>query len=187
MERTVEISTLGSCAVDGVTVPSRRAVELTALLVLSGGRAQRDWMMVNLFEGDPAPSSLPTLALRARKIGLPVRYDRLRGSYWLEEGVSCDVAEVLGLLRSGGTEEALDRYPGPFLPASHSPFAVEVRATVENALVKAVLKRADLDLMTRADRVVKHPVLSEELVRRGADTATVSLSRSWLNALEAVG
>ncbi|MEU1898073.1 hypothetical protein ABZ512_06815 [Nocardiopsis dassonvillei] len=187
MDGTVEISTLGRCAVNGVTVQSRRAVELVALLVLSAGQAQRDWLMVNLFEGDPAPSSLPTLALRARKIGLPVRYDRLRGFYWLEESVRCDVNDVLTLLREGRTEEALDRYTGPFLPASHSPFAMEVRAAVENSVVRAVLDRADVDLMTRADRVVKHPELSEEIVRRGADTAAVSLSRSWLTALEAVG
>ena len=37
LERTVEISTLGRCSVNGVDVPSRRAVELAALLVLSGG------------------------------------------------------------------------------------------------------------------------------------------------------
>ncbi|MGW5875103.1 hypothetical protein ACWFMI_00925 [Nocardiopsis terrae] len=187
MEESVEISTLGRCAVDGVAVPSRRAVELTALLVLSGGRAQRDWLMANLFEGDPAPSSLPTLALRARKVGLPVRYDRDQGFYWLEEEVACDVARVLGLLREGMVDEALDRYTGPFLPMSHSPFAMEVRATVENTVVRAVLDRADLELMVRADRLVKHPELSEELVRRNADTTIVSLSRSWLHSLEAVG
>ena len=187
LERTVEISTLGRCAVDGVTVSSRRAVELTALLVLSESHAQRDWLMANLFEGDPAPSSLPTLALRARKAGLPVRYERNQGSYWLTGTVSCDAASVLGLLRERRIEEALDRYTGPFLPMSHSPFAMEVRATVENALVTAVLGRADLDLMVRADRMVKHPKLSEELVRRGADRTVVSLSRSWLYSLDAVG
>ena len=187
MERTVEISTLGRCAVDGVDVQSRRAVELAALLALSGGRAQRDWLMMNLFEGDPAPSSLPTLALRARKVGLPVRYDRFRGFYWLEDGARCDVVDVLDLLKEKRTEEAMDRYTGPFLPSSHSPFATETRASVENAIVQAVLERSDIDLMARADRVVKHPELSEELVRRGADAATVSLSRSWLSALGAAG
>ncbi|WP_017569533.1 hypothetical protein [Nocardiopsis halotolerans] len=185
MERTVEISTLGRCAVNGVNVQSRRAVELAALLALSGGRAQRDWLMTNLFESDPSPSSLPTLALRARKVGLPVRYDRFRGFYWLEDGARCDVVDILALLQEKRIEEALDRYTGPFLPGSHSPFAVEARASVENAIVRAVLEQADVDLMARADRVVKHPELSEELVRRGADTATVSLSRSWLAALAA--
>lgn len=187
MERTVEISTLGRCSVNGADVPSRRAVELVALLALSGGRAQRDWLMVNLFEGDPAPSSLPTLALRARKVGLPVQYNRDQGFYWLEGEVNCDIADILGLLRERRVEEALDRYTGPFLPASHSPFAMEVRATVENTIVKAVLELSDLELMVRADRLVKHPELSEELVRRDAGPTAASLSRSWLNALEAVG
>lgn len=187
MERTVEISTLGRCSVNGVDVPSRRAVELAALLVLSGGRAQRDWLMMNLFEGDPAPSSLPTLALRARKAGLPVQYNRTQGFYWLEGEVSCDIAVILELLEESRVEEALDRCTGPFLPASHSPFAMEMRTTVEQAMVKAVLELSDLELMVRADRLVKHPELSAELVSRDAWTTTTSLSRSWLNALETVG
>ncbi|CAL9503550.1 hypothetical protein SUDANB121_03504 [Nocardiopsis dassonvillei] len=183
MTRTVEVSTLGRCAVDGAAVANRRAVELAALVALSHGSVHRDRVLVELFEADPAPSSLPTLAMRARRAGIPVRYDRRRACYTLDGGVRFDVVELLGLVRAGELERALDLYTGPFLPTSQSPFAADTRADVEGAVVRAVLARGDVALMTRADRVVKHPELSEELVRRGADPATVSLSRSWLSGL----
>ena len=183
MTGMVEVSTLGRCAVDGTAVANRRAVELAALVALSNGRVHRDRVLVELFEADPAPSSLPTLAMRARRAGIPLGYDRNRACYVLDGAVRFDVVELLRLARAGKPEQALDLYAGPFLPISQSPFAMDTRASVEGALVRAVLDRGDVALMTRADRLVKHPELSEELVRRGTDPATVSLSRSWLSGL----
>ncbi|MDE3723095.1 hypothetical protein PWG71_17020 [Nocardiopsis sp. N85] len=183
MATTVDVATLGRCTVDGASVVNRRAVELAALIALSNGCVHRDRVVVELFEAEPAPSSLPTLAMRARKAGVPVRYDKRRACYTLGEGVRFDVLDLLRLVREGRLDEALDRYTGPFLPTSHSPFAADTRADVEGAVVRAVLLRGDVGLMTRADRMIKHPELSEELIRRGADPATVSLSRSWLSAL----
>ncbi|WP_017581505.1 hypothetical protein [Nocardiopsis valliformis] len=187
MAERIEVATLGRCTVGGAAVASRRAIELAALLALQGGRAQRDWVTVSLFETAPAPSSLPTLAMRARKAGIPVEYERLRGCYRLEKGASFDVVRVLKLLDEGRVSRALDLYTGPFLPKSGSPFAVRTRANLEDRIVRSVVESGDVSLMTRADRLVKHPELSEELVRRGADTATVSLSRTWLSVLKAVG
>jgi hypothetical protein len=35
-----------------------------------------------------------------------------------------------------------------------------------------------------ADRIVRHPELNQELVRRGGDQVSASLGRSWLMGLE---
>src|SRR5690606_22962682 len=179
------VETLGGCRVDGVPVRHGRALELVAVLALAKGSAPRDWLLSTLFEGDPAPSSLPTLALRARKLGIDVRYDRDRCCYLLAGEVRCDVVEVLELVEEGRLAEAVARYRGPFLPKSYSPFAVQMRASLEERLVRAALLSDDVALMASVDRVVKHPELSQELVRRGGDAVVVSLSRSWLAGLEA--
>lgn len=179
-----EVQTLGGCRVDGVPVRHGRALELVAVLVLSRGTAPRDWLLSTLFEGDPASSSLPTLALRARKLGLDVRYDRDRGLYHLAGRIRCDVAELLSLLDEGRLDEALALYRGPFLTKSYSPFATQTRDHVEQRIVRAAIDSGDVELMEAADRVVKHPELSQELVRRGGDQVSASLSRSWLVGLE---
>lgn len=184
-DRTVQ--TLGGCRVDGVPVKYGRALELVALLSLSKGAAPRDWVLATLFEEDPALSSLPTLALRARKMGLDVRYDRERAFYHLEGDVHCDVTDVLRLLDEGRVEEALTLYHGPFLGKSYSPFASQTRDHVEQRIVRCVIDSGDLRLIEEADRVIKHPELSEELVRLGGDNVSASLSRSWLSGLRAVG
>lgn len=187
MNQSRTVQTLGSCMVDGVPVRHRRALELVALLSLSNGAAPRDWLLSTLFEGDPALSSLPTLALRARKAGVDVRYDRDRGFYWLEESVRCDVVHVLELLDTGRVADALALYQGPFLSKSHSPFAVQTRDQVEQRIVRAALDSGDLELIEAADRVVKHPELSEELARNGGNKVSASLSRSWLSGLGLAG
>ena len=64
---------------------------------------------------------------------------------------------------------------------------MEMRTTVEQAMVKAVLELSDLELMVRADRLVKHPELSAELVSRDAWTTTTSLEAFLAHALETVG
>ncbi|USY19927.1 hypothetical protein NE857_32680 [Nocardiopsis exhalans] len=179
-----EVQTLGGCRVDGVPVRYGRALELVAVLVLSHGTAPRDWLLSTLFEGDPAPSSLPTLALRARKLGLDVRYDRDRRFYHLEGRVRCDVAELLSRLEEGRLKEALELYRGPFLTKSHSPFAAQTRDHVDQRIVRAAIDSGDVALMEAADRIVKHPELSQELVRRGGDQISASLGRSWLMGLE---
>ncbi|WP_116246389.1 hypothetical protein [Nocardiopsis sp. FIRDI 009] len=180
------VQTLGCCRVDGAPVKHGRALELVAVLALSNGSAPRDWLLTSLFEGDPAPSSLPTLALRARKMGIDVRYDRDRAVYHLEGTVRCDVAEVLGLLEEGRLAEALTLYGGPFLSRSYSPFAVQTRDHVEQRIVRVAIDSGDIQLIEAADRLVKHPELGEELVRRGGDKVSAALSRSWLSGLEAV-
>ncbi|GHC96575.1 hypothetical protein GCM10007079_49390 [Nocardiopsis terrae] len=178
------VRTLGQCAVNGTPVRSRRAVELVTVLALAGGSAPRDWLLANLFEGDPAPSSLPTLALRARKLGLDVRYHGDRFTYQLESWVECDVVELLARIDEGRIADALALYRGPFLPRSQSPFAVEIRASVESRTVSAAVRTGDPAVMAAADRVIKHPALSAALLRESGDTAAVSLSRSWLARLE---
>lgn len=187
MNHKRKVQTLGGCRVDGVPVKHGRALELVALLSLSKGSAPRDWVLSTLFEGDPALSSLPTLALRARKMGLDVRYDRDRSFYHLEGDVCCDVTDVLRLLDEGEVGEAIALYHGPFLGKSYSPFASHTRDHVEQRIVRSVIDSGDLRLIEEADRVIKHPELCEELVRRGGDKVSASLSRSWLAGLQAVG
>ncbi|MBB6118413.1 hypothetical protein [Nocardiopsis algeriensis] len=57
---------------------------------------------------------------------------------------------------------------------------------MEQRIARTAIDSDDLALIEAADRVVKHPELSEELVRRGKDRISASLSRSWLAGLEAV-
>ena len=173
----------GDAADAGWTGPVRHGRALgVAVLALAKGSAPRDWLLSTLFEGDPAPSSLPTLALRARKLGIDVRYDRDRCCYLLAGEVRCDVVEVLELVEEGRLAEAVARYRGPFLPKSYSPFAVQMRASLEERLVRAALLSDDVALMASVDRSTR---AQPELVRRGGDAVVVSLSRSWLAGLEA--
>lgn len=187
MTEVTKIRTLGGCQVDGNAVRYSRPVELVAALALSGGRVQRDWLLSTLFERDPSPSSLPTIALRARKLGVDVRYDRDTRCFELVGDVDCDVVVLTRRLKQGRLMEALDMYRGPFLSKSHSPFAMDMRASLESQLVSAVIRSGDVEAMSIADRSIKHPELSEFLVRRSADPVRVSLNRSWLAGLEPVG
>jgi hypothetical protein len=179
----VVVRTLGSCSVDGRPVGHARALELVVALATVRGNAPRDWLQSMLFEGYPAPSSLPTLALRARKLGLNVEYDTDQGMYHLRSRVRCDVVEVLDLLRLDRLEDALAAYRGPFLHRSRGPFALYMREHVEQRIVRAVLDRGDVRLMEQADRLIKHPELGEALTRQGGDGMSAHLSRSWLATL----
>ncbi|MDE3723093.1 BTAD domain-containing putative transcriptional regulator [Nocardiopsis sp. N85] len=162
------LETLGGCRVDGRPVRHRRAAELAAALVLSDGAAPRDWLSAVLFEEDPSPSSLPTLAMRARRIGLDVRYERESGAYRIGEEIRCDVVEFLFLLSHGYVAQALELYKGPFLARSDSPFAVQTRAHLEQRVVEAVMDSGDTRLLTAAGRVVRHPAVQRELSRHVA-------------------
>lgn len=164
------LETLGECRVDGRPVRHRRAAELAAVLLLSDGAAPRDWLATVLFEGDPSPSSLPTLAMRARRIGLDVRYEREIGAYRIGEGVRCDVVEFLFLLSHGYVAQAMEFYKGPFMVRSQSPFAVQTRAHLEQRIVEAVVDSGDGRLMADALMVVRDPKLRRTLLR-DADTA----------------
>src|SRR5690606_33321179 len=108
------VDVLGGCRIDGVPVSSARAVELVVALAVSGGSAPRDWLLSVLFDADPAPSSLPTLALRARTLGLTVEYRPDRHSYALMTPVECDLAEFFKEMKSGDPRRALSLYHGPF-------------------------------------------------------------------------
>lgn len=183
MGRVMRVQTLGGIRVDGAPARSGRALELVAILALSGGVAPRDWLLENLFETPPSPSSLPTLAMRARRLGLDVAYDMDRCRYRLAGRVSCDVVEVLDLLREGCISDVLKVYHGPFIPRSHSPFAMGIRGELEKRMSDAAIRSSDSRVMIAVDRVVKHPELSMALLRSDSDPSTVSLSRSWLGTL----
>ncbi|WP_017581507.1 hypothetical protein [Nocardiopsis valliformis] len=171
------VQTLGECRVNGQPVRHRRAVELSAALVLSDGAAPRDWLLSVLFEGEASPSSLPTLAMRARKLGLEVQYEREIGAYRIDEDVRCDVAEFLFLLSQGYLAQALEMYKGPFMARSTSPFAVQTRAQLERHIVRSVVECDDIRLVEAADRVVTSPELTRELARRGAQRVAAPMTR----------
>src|SRR5690606_28961736 len=145
------VDVLGGCRIDGVPVSSARAVELVVALAVSGGSAPRDWLLSVLFDADPAPSSLPTLALRARTLGLTVEYRPDRHSYALMTPVECDLAEFFKEMKSGDPRRALSLYHGPFMPRSHSPFASGMRSSIE-ALFSTAAENGDTAFLTEADR-----------------------------------
>ncbi|MFW5415268.1 hypothetical protein J0910_01175 [Nocardiopsis sp. CNT-189] len=177
------VDTLGGCRVDGLPVSSARAVELAVALAVSGGAAPRDWLLSVLFDTDPAPSSLPTLAMRARALDLAVGYLPDRHSYALLAPIECDLVEFFREMKSGDPRRALSLYRGPFMPRSHSPFASGMRSTIES-LVGTAAQNGDTAFLAEADRLIKHPDLSRRIVSAGADPLAVSLSRTWLRTLE---
>ncbi|MFC4565263.1 hypothetical protein ACFO4E_25700 [Nocardiopsis mangrovi] len=175
--------TLGDCRVDGCRVSNARAVELVVAVALAGGSAPRDWLISQLFEKDPAPSSLPTLAMRARNLGLGITYSADRHAYSLQSPVECDIIDLFDHVKTGDLAKALDLYRGPFMPRSHSPFATELRASAESLVADAVATNGDPVLLRTADRLIKHPAISRLIVSLGTDPIATALSRSWLLGL----
>lgn len=177
------LETLGKARVGGSPTTSKRALELVTVICLSGGSAPRDWLTENLYEVPPAPSSLPTLALRARKLGIKVEYESDLSRYFLKTQVECDVTLLLSYLQKQRVADALSLYKGPFLTSSQSPFATQIRIFLENKIVRSTIATENPSLMIQADKVIKHPELSEALIRFLPDSVEASLSRSWLSTI----
>ncbi|UQA94460.1 hypothetical protein [Streptomyces halobius] len=177
-----KINVLGRFAVDGKPVASSKTMEFVTALASAGGSMSRDGLHHRIYERDVSASTLPTLAYRARKLGIDVRYETLGRRYVLTQSVSVDALMVLGLLKAGKPAEALILYQGPCLPECDSPFAVSLRQKLESQLVRSVLDSGDQDLIRAASRLIDHWELAEPAAA-GDDPLSAVLSHSYLRSM----
>ena len=171
---------LGRTTVDGRPVKNVKPLELVAVLAVAGGTMSRDGVLNRLYECEASASTVPTLAYRARKLGLAIEYDAYGRRYRLARPVSLDALDVLRLARAGRPQEALCLYAGECLPTSTSPFALALRLELESALVRAILAVDDDDLVSMGCQLLDNQELAQAAMsRRGEPIATV-LSHSFL-------
>jgi hypothetical protein len=175
------IEILGTCSVDGIPVRTVRAIEFVTALAIAGGRMRREALRDRVYERDVADSTLPTLAYRARRLGLDVRYERDRRQFRLVATPEIDALVVLDLIGAGRIDEALGRYGGPCLPTSCSPLAEALRFSIESRLAAGVARTGDHALIERAARRIDCWSLAEHAMR-GPDGAAAVLGRSYLQS-----
>lgn len=178
-----EVRLLGRPSVNGEAVRSTKPLELVAAIVLAGGRYSRDGLVSGIYGGEASDSALPTLAYRARLLGIPVEYDTFTGCYSVASAVSLDVIDVLRLASAGRVSDALCLYGGPFLPRSGSPFAATLRAEVDESIATAALATGDTAVIETASRTVLHPALAEAVRRCRPDIASSVLGASYLRGI----
>lgn len=178
----LRVSILGRCEVNGHRVTHSKAMEFITVLAAAGGSMSRDGLHHRIYERDISVSTLPTLAYRARRLGISVRYEALGRRYSLAESVTVDALEVLRLLKEGKAADALILYRGPCLPESDSPFVVSLRQTIEDKLVRAVLDSGDQELIKAASRMIDHWELAEPAAV-GDDPFSAVLSDAYLRSM----
>ncbi|MFE7202611.1 hypothetical protein ACFU8R_20275 [Pseudonocardia alni] len=178
--QTRNIEILGRCRVDGVPVRGVKAIELVTALAVAGGRMHRDGLRSRVYEHDIADSTLPTLAYRARQMGVDVRFDRERCEFSLTAMPDIDVLRVFALITSGHVAEALELCDGPCLPTSRSPLADALRHSLESRLAEEVLRTGDPRLIEAAACRIDTWSLAEPAMR-GDDPAVAVLGRSYLS------
>ncbi|WP_190108183.1 hypothetical protein [Streptomyces cinnamoneus] len=178
----INISVLGRYEVAGRPVTSSKTMEFITALAAAGGSMSRDGLHHRIYERDVSASTLPTLAYRARRLGIDVRYEPLGRRYVLGKPVTVDALKVLGLLKAGRPTDALVLYHGPCLPECDSPFALSLRQTLEDQLVRAVLDSGDQELVKAASRMIDHWELAEPTAA-GDDPFSAVLSDSYLRSM----
>lgn len=174
-----EIGILGSCTINGRSVGCIKVVELVTALAVAGGRMHRTPLQRRLYEQDIAESTLPTLAYRARRLGIDVRFDRGGRQFRLYPVPEIDALHVFALVRSQKVAEALALYRGPCLPTSHSPIAEALRYSLESCLADAVIRSADRKLIRSAARRIETWSFAEHTLR-GDDPISMVLGHSYL-------
>lgn len=180
-----DVRLLGRPTVNARQVRSTKPLELVAAVALAGGRYSRDGLVSGIYGGEASDSALPTLAYRARLLGLPVEYDPYTGFYALTSAISLDVVDVLRLSAAGRASDALCLYRGPFLPRSGSPFAATLRAEIDNAVAQAALATGDQRVIEYAARAVLHPMLADAVRRARPDVASTVLGAAYLRGIGA--
>ncbi|MCC3776355.1 hypothetical protein [Streptomyces sp. UNOB3_S3] len=178
----LRVSVLGRYEVAGRPVTSSKTMEFITALAVAGGSMSRDGLHHRIYERDVSASTLPTLAYRARKLGVDVRYDAPVRRYVLPGPVMVDALLVLGLLKAGRVRGALTLYHGPCLPECDSPFAVSLRQTLEDQLVRCVLDSGDQELIKAASRLIDRWELAEPTAA-GDDPFSAVLSGSYLRSI----
>lgn len=178
----LQVCVLGRYEVDGRLVTSSKTMEFVTALAAAGGSMSRDGLHHRIYERDVSTSTLPTLAYRARKLGIVVRYEASARRYVLPEPVTVDALTVLALVKAGRPADALILYQGPCLPECDSPFAISLRHTIEDRLVRSVLDSGDQELIKVTSRMIDHWELAEPAAT-GDDPLSAVLSDSYLRSI----
>lgn len=153
------VNVLGTQSVNGHEVVSTRTLEFILALALSGGECRKSALERDLFSDCSSKSAIPTLAYRARKMGIGTEFIPARASYRTTTEVVVDAVELLKALRRGDIRTALWLYGGPCLANSRSPLAVETRDLIDMRLVRALLATGDEALIGSAAVKLGRPEL----------------------------
>jgi len=137
------ITVLGNQSVNGHRSVSTRTLEFVLAIALAGGERRQSSLLRDLFADCASKSAIPTLAYRARKLGIATEFIPMRASYRMRTPVVIDAVELLDALRSGDVRTALWLYSGPCLANSRSPLAIETRELIDTRLTRAVLATGD--------------------------------------------
>lgn len=177
-----QVNVLGRCSVNGKAVKSTKVLEFIVALAMSGGSMSKDGMLNRIYERDVCQSAIPTLAYRARKLGIEVDYEALGSRYTLRRKVSIDVLDVITYAKAGRPRDALCLYGGQCFPGSDGPFADALRATAEGYVVRAVLDSGDESLISMASRKIDNYELAERAMTNTDEPFAAVLSSSYYNA-----
>lgn len=125
---------------------SPRHSELLAILLANPGGLPAEPLACELY--GPSGKALTVRAELARL--RPLLGHRLASEpYRLKGDVWADFVELERQLGTIAVHELLDRYPGPFLPASKAPGVLKTRARLHQRIRHRVLTDGDVDVMTR--------------------------------------
>lgn len=145
----VHVSVLGPARAmrDGVELHlAHRQAEILTILALHDGLSSSELHAKLYGDRDVAAATLKAEISHLRRL-----LDGAIGSrpYRLTVPVDLDVVAVLDALRAGDVAGAVGRYRGPLLPASDSPYLVDLRHHLDVVLLDAVLRSSDLGALHR--------------------------------------
>lgn len=158
------IEVLGTQLVNGRRSNSAKTLEFIVALALGGGERRKASLLRSLYDDCAAKSAIPTLAYRARQLGVGVDFITDRDSYRLVDPIAIDALELMAALRRGDVRAALSLYRGPCLAGSHSPLAVEIREWIDQQLADAIRAAPDQSLLAEALTRIDLPALETALI-----------------------
>ncbi|WP_040829997.1 hypothetical protein [Nocardia jiangxiensis] len=167
---------LGDQLVNGRRVTSTRTLEFVLALVFNGGECRASSLVGNLCSGQASKSAIPTLAYRARQLGIDTEFISFRTSYHLVTEVTVDAVELLEALHIGDVHTALRLYGGPLLVNSHTRAIIETRARIDRELTEAAIASGD-DALAR--QVAWKAGNSERGLVHGLSERVPARTRSW--------
>ncbi|MBT2407831.1 MULTISPECIES: helix-turn-helix domain-containing protein [unclassified Streptomyces] len=125
----------------------RRHSEIMALLAHHPEGLSGEELAVALYE-DESVSAVTLRAEISRLRGLLGARRLLSRPYRTAAPLDADFTAVTRYLAAGAVSAALNRYPGPLLPASTAPGIARLRRRIEDQARAAVIARADPGLLT---------------------------------------
>lgn len=127
---------------------SPRHAEILTLLAWNPRGVGAERLAALLYERDASPVTLRAEIARLRRVleaaGEPALESR---PYRLGRELDLDAARVAKLAGQGALRKAVERYPGPVLPASTAPGIVELREELASRLRESLLADASPDLL----------------------------------------